>query len=197
MEPTLIKGELIVLRDKRVEDAEQDYKWRVDEELATLDATTPLRMTYASYVRLIEDELRYPAPWSRRYAIETHDGKLIGNCMYYDIDTARGQAELGILIGDRDYWSKGYGTDAVNALVAHVFTTTGLKRIYLHTLTWNFRAQKSFAKCGFLPLREVRRSGYDFLLMELMRDRWELLSGGQAAESAEADAGGGFDKTAD
>ena len=165
MEPVLIKGELTVLRDKRIEDAEQDYKWRVDEELAALDATTPLRMTYASYARLIEDELRYPAPWSRRFAIETHDGKLIGNCMYYDIDNQRGQAELGILIGDRDYWSKGYGTDSVNALVGHIFTTTGLKRIYLHTLTWNVRAQKSFAKCGFVALREVRRSGYDFLLM--------------------------------
>ena len=192
----MIRGELTVLRDKRIEDAEQDYKWRVDEELATLDATTPLRMTYASYVRLIEDELRYPVPWSKRFAIETPDGKLIGNCMYYDIDTAKGQAELGILIGDRDYWSRGYGTDAVNALVGHVFTTTGLKRIYLHTLTWNFRAQKSFAKSGFLPLREVRRSGYDFLLMELMRDRWELLSGERAAQPDDS-AAGGFDKSAD
>ena len=197
MEPTLIRGELTVLRDKRIEDAEQDYKWRVDEELAALDATTPLRMTYASYARLIEDELRYPAPWSRRFAIETHDGKLIGNCMYYDIDTTRGQAELGILIGDRDYWSKGYGTDVVNALVGHIFTTTGLRRIYLHTLTWNVRAQKSFAKCGFVALREVRRSGYDFLLMELTRDRWEELAEERAALRGESMAPEGFDKSAE
>ncbi|MDE2859896.1 MAG: GNAT family N-acetyltransferase [Chloroflexota bacterium] len=197
MKPILIKGELTVLRDKRIEDAEQDYKWRVDEELAALDATTPLRMTYASYARLIEDELKYPAPWSRRFAIETHDGKLIGNCMYYDIDNVKGQAELGILIGDRDYWSKGYGTDAVNTLVSHIYTTTGLKRIYLHTLTWNTRAQKSFAKCGFVALREVRRSGYDFLLMELMRDRWEALAEERDAFRGESTASGGFDKSAE
>ncbi len=197
MQPTLIRGELTVLRDKRMEDAEQDYKWRVDEELAALDATTPLRMTYASYVRLIEDELRYPVPWSKRFAIETHNSKLIGNCMYYDVDNARGQAELGILIGDRNYWSKGYGTDVVNTLVSHIFTTTGLKRIYLHTLTWNLRAQKSFTKCGFVALREVRRSGYDFLLMELMRDRWESLEEERVAGKAESQSPGEFDKSAE
>ena len=193
----MIKGELTVLRDKRIEDTEQDYQWRVDEELAALDATTPLRMPYASYIRLIEDELRHPVPWSKRFAIETHEGKLIGNCMYYDIDTAKGQAELGILIGDRDYWSRGYGTDVVNTLVGHVFTTTTLKRIYLHTLTWNLRAQKSFAKCGFVALREVRRSGYDFLLMELLRDRWETLADGRTDRQPDSQASGEFDKTAE
>ena len=193
----MIKGELTVLRDKRIEDTEQDYQWRVDEELAALDATTPLRMPYASYIRLIEDELRHPVPWSKRFAIETHEGKLIGNCMYYDIDTAKGQAELGILIGDRDYWSRGYGTDVVNTLVGHVFTTTTLKRIYLHTLTWNLRAQKSFAKCGFVALREVRRSGYDFLLMELLRDRWETLADECTDRQPDSQASGEFDKTAE
>ncbi len=171
----MIRGEMTILREKRLEDAELDYAWRADEELAALDATTPLRMSYSSYVRLIEDELRHPAPWSQRFAIETHDGKLIGSCMYYDIDTVRGQTELGIMIGDRDYWSRGYGTDVVNTLVSHIFSTTSLGRIYLHTLTWNIRAQKSFGKCGFSPLRQVKRSGYEFLLMELMRDKWESL----------------------
>ena len=171
----MIRGEMTILREKRLEDAELDYAWRIDEELAALDATTPLRMSYSSYVRLIEDELRHPVPWSKRFAIETHDGKLIGSCMYYDVDTVRGQTELGIMIGDRDYWSRGYGTDVVSALVSHIFSSTALNRIYLHTLTWNIRAQKSFGKCGFVPLREVKRSGYEFLLMEIMRDKWESL----------------------
>ena len=171
----MIRGEMTILREKRLEDAELDYAWRIDEELAALDATTPLRMSYSSYVRLIEDELRHPVPWSKRFAIETHEGKLIGSCMYYDVDTVRGQTELGIMIGDRDYWSRGYGTDVVNALVSHIFSSTSLNRIYLHTLTWNIRAQKSFGKCGFAPLRQVKRSGYEFLLMEIMRDKWESL----------------------
>ena len=170
---SLIKGKLIVLREKRIEDAALDYEWRTDEELSALDATTPLRMSYSSYLRLIEDEIWHPVPWSKRFAIETHDGKHIGNCMYYDIDMAKGQAELGIMIGDRDYWSKGYGTDAVTTLTSHIFTTTSFGRIYLHTLSLNLRAQRSFHKSGFVTVKPERRSGYDFILMELMRARWE------------------------
>jgi len=174
----VIKGNMTVLREKRIEDAATDYEWRLDEELSTLDATTPLRMSYSSYLHLIEDEIRHPASWSKRFAIETNDGKLIGNCMYYDIDTVKKQAELGILIGDRNYWSKGYGTDAVTTLTSHLFNTTSLGRIYLHTLTWNFRAQKSFKKCGFMPVKEERRGGYDFTLMDLTKERWEGLLNG-------------------
>ena len=139
---------MVTLREKRLEDACQDYQWRIDEELATLDATTPLRMSYNNYLRLIEDELKRPVPWSVRFAIETHDGALIGNCMYYDIDDIRRQTELGILIGDRNYWNKGYGTDAVDTVCKYIFESTDFKRIYLHTLIWNKRAQKSFAKSG-------------------------------------------------
>ena len=169
----MIKGKLVTLREKRLEDAYQDYQWRIDEELATLDATTPLRMSYNNYLRLIEDELKRPVPWSQRFAVDTHDGKLIGNCMYYDIDAEKSQCELGIMIGDRNYWSKGYGTDVVKTAVTHIFQTTELERVYLHTLTSNYRAQKSFTKAGFTPICEKQRDGYEFVFMEIRRTKWE------------------------
>ena len=178
----MIKGKLAVLREKKLEDAQTDYAWRTDEELSSLDATTPLKMSYKDYVRMYEDELLHPFAWSKRFAVETLDGKLIGNCMYYDIDTVSRQAELGIMIGDKEYWDQGYGPDIVNSLLEHIFTTTSLKRVYLHTLTWNFRAQKAFQKSGFVSLRNERRGGYDFLLMEILRDGWEALRNGLAAD---------------
>ena len=168
-----IRGVLVALRHKLAEDAELDYSWRVDPELAALDATTPLRMTYTSFLRIAEDEIRYPVPWSKRFAIETLEGTMIGNCMYYDIDYARGQAEMGILIGDREYWNLGYGSDAVETLVTHIFTDTTLNRIYLHTLSWSIRAQKSFKKCGFIELGPVTKSGYEFIMMELVKESWQ------------------------
>ena len=171
----MINGELIFLRDKHIDDAERDFSWRVDEELSALDATSPLRMSYDNYLRMYQDELRYPVSWSKRFAVETHEGKTIGNCMYYDLDTSKQQTELGIMIGDKDYWSQGYGTDIVKTLLRHLFTTKSLNRIYLHTLTWNIRAQKAFEKCGFVSVKEVRRYGYDFLLMEIFKDDWEVL----------------------
>jgi len=162
-------GELTVLRSKVMDDAEADYSWRIDPELASLDATRPVTLSLKEYLRYHRDDVRYPSPWSVRMAIDTHDGKHIGNCMYYDIDAEKSQCELGIMIGDRNYWSKGYGTDVVKTAVAHIFHTTELERVYLHTLTNNYRAQKSFRKAGFIPICEKQRDGYEFVFMEIRR----------------------------
>ena len=166
-------GNKTVLRTKSMDDAEADYSWRIDPELAGLDATRPVTLSFSEYLRYHRDDVAYPSPWSMRMAIDTLDGHHIGNCMYYDINTEKSQCELGIMIGDRDYWSQGYGTDVVKTALAHIFTTTELERVYLHTLSTNFRAQKSFTKSGFKPLRDVRRDGYEFMLMEIWRKEWE------------------------
>ena len=167
---------MVVLRGKELTDAEYDYAWRSDEELAKLDASRPLSMDFKDYVRQMREDMNYSNPRSRRFAIDTHDGKHIGNCMMYDIDLRRGQAELGIMIGDRDYWSKGYGTDTVNTLLRHIFTTTTIDRVYLHTLTWNRRARNSFAKSGFREMGPVHRNGHDFIYMEVWRTEWERIA---------------------
>jgi ribosomal-protein-alanine N-acetyltransferase len=176
------RGQKVILREKRLSDAPDDYRWRTDEELSRLDAAPPLRMPFPEYLRLYEDELRHPYPWSRRFAIDTQDGKHIGNCMYYDIDYTTGEAELGVMIGEKEYWNQGYGTDAVKTLLAHIFTETPLRRVYLHTLEWNTRAQRCFAKAGFTPVRTVRRNGQTFVRMEITREQWlRLQQGGQTA----------------
>ena len=168
-----IEGTKVVLREKLLSDIANDYAWRTDEELAKLDATRPIRMSYDEFFRYSREELFYNSSSSKRLGIDTFDGHHIGNCMYYDIDSRRGEAELGIMIGDRDYWGKGYGADAVEALLRHLFTTTGLDRVYLHTLDWNRRAQQSFGKAGFKQLGVVRRTGMDFIKMEVLRRDWE------------------------
>lgn len=167
-----LQGARIVLRDKKFEDAENDYRWRSDPELARLDAAIPLTMSFERYLKLFEDQMKYPTPGSHHYSIETLDGLFIGNCMYYDMDTVNREAELGIVIGDRDYWSDGYGYDAVTTLLDHMFNARNLKRVYLHTLEWNGRAQKSFSKSGFNPVKPVRRMAHDFLLMDVLREDW-------------------------
>lgn len=167
-----IRGRKVVLREKCLEDVGADYAWRTDEELARLDATQPLELSYEEFATYAKDELNYITNTSKRLAIETMDGLHIGNCMFYDIDKRRGQAELGIMIGDRDYWGKGFGSDAVDTMLTHIFTTTQLNRIYIHTLNWNKRARCSFAKSGFRERKHVRRSGMEFVLMEVMRLEW-------------------------
>lgn len=183
-----LEGELTVLRSKSMGDAEADYSWRIDPELAALDATRPVTLTFTEYLRYHRDDINYPSPWSVRMAIDTLNARHIGNCMYYDINTEKSQCELGIMIGDRDYWSKGYGTDVVKLALRHIFTSTELERVYLHTLSHNFRAQKSFTRAGFQIIRDVKRDGYEFVLMEIWRKEWEAAhprAETEAIESAE------------
>ena len=172
MTQQIIQAGKVVLRPRRLENAPDDYAWRCDKELATLDATRPLRQPYHEFLRFYEEQLRYPSPWSVRFAIDTLNGEHIGNCMCYDINTAYAEAEVGIMIGNRDYWGRGYGYHTMIGLIDHMFGDGSLRRLYLHTLESNHRAQRCFEKCGFTPIRTVLRHDWDMIRMELLRDHW-------------------------
>ena len=170
------QGMKVIIREKRAEDGEDDHSWRCDPELAELDAAPPLRQPLQDFLRDYESELKFPTPWVHRYGIDTLDGVHIGNCMVYDIDTIGGQAEVGILVGNRDYWDGGFGREAVKLLVAECFRNKSMNRLYLHTLVWNARARRAFAGCGFCEAGPVRRGGRDFIRMEITRAEWETAS---------------------
>lgn len=168
-----ITGSKVRLREKKMGDVRDDYRWQSDPELARLDAAPTLTMPFSIYLLDYATEIHRPKFNKYALSVETLDGRHIGNCTCYDIDEKRCEAQLGIMIGDRDYWDKGYGADTVRTMVGHVFLTTTLYRLYLKTLEWNFRAQRCFQKCGFTPCGEMRRNGNIFLLMELKREQWE------------------------
>lgn len=169
----------IILREKSTADAWDDYAWETDPELARLDAAPVVAVPYSQYLADYTDELRYPYRNSRQFAVDTPEGKHIGNCSYYNIDKFRGETELGIMIGDRDYWDRGYGADVVSTLVDHIFSKMDISRIYLKTLDWNKRARNCFKKCGFFPCGKLDRDGFSFVMMEIYRHQWQ---GRQKAE---------------
>ena len=168
----MITSSKIILREKRLADAWDDYTWETDPELAQLDAAAVLTTSFSRYLSDYANGLRNSLATSQRFAVDTPDNKHIGNCSYYGISEINGEAELGIMIGNRDYWNKGCGTDTVTTLVNHIFYQTNLDRIYLKTLESNTRAQKCFKKCGFTPYRHRVNDGYNFVLMEIYRNQW-------------------------
>jgi len=183
----IAQGRLVRLREKQAEDARRDYKWRKDRELAAYDATRPITMTYRAFLTTLTEDLCHPSTYRRTYAIEDREAaRHIGNIMYYGYDSLLREAELGITIGDRDYWARGYGTDAVCVLLAHAFDALDLRRVYLHTLTSNIRAQRAFGRAGFRRVRSVRRGGYDFERMEILREDFEPDAAREPEAAAEA-----------
>ncbi len=169
----MIIGRKVILREKRLDDAWDDYTWETDPELVQLDAAPVVAITFSRYLLDYVNELRNSYPTSRRLAVDTLDGQHIGNCSYYDINKSKGKAELGIMIGNRDYWNKGCGTDAVTTIVNHIFCQTKLSRIYLKTLESNIRAQKCFQKCGFAPYGHLAKDGFSFILMGIHHKQWQ------------------------
>jgi RimJ/RimL family protein N-acetyltransferase len=164
------RGERVVLREKRLGDAFDDYGWRSQPELSRYDAAQPIRIGYQEYLALYRQELLYPNPYRRSLAIEDETGRHIGNVMYYNIDTLREETELGITIGERDCWGRGYGTEAVRLVAEQLLGRLGFRRIYLKTLSWNDRARRCFQKAGFIECGRARRGMNQFVLMELRRE---------------------------
>jgi ribosomal-protein-alanine N-acetyltransferase len=164
--PPILTGTKVRLRPKRLQDAANDYSWRQDIELCYLDAAPQIRCSFKEFLENYADDL-HRLNQSYRFAIETLDGTHIGNCSYFNLDETKKEAEMGIMIGNRNYWNQGYGADTITTTLDYFFTRTAMKRVHLKTLIWNNRAQKCFQKCGFVPIGQMVHGEYSFLLMEI------------------------------
>lgn len=166
----LAEGALVRIRHKRLSDAEDDFAWRRDPELARFDAALPIRNSYREFLSTFEDELRFPNAFRRTLAVDDEEGRHIGNVMYYNIDEHRHEAELGITIGVKSCWNRGYGTDILVTFLHYLFIERQMRRIYLNTLDWNTRAQRAFQKAGFRTSGTNRRGLHSFVTMEALRE---------------------------
>jgi RimJ/RimL family protein N-acetyltransferase len=150
-----------------------------DAEIAHLNGTAPNRMP----LWLLRRVLRADARRSDRATFGIFDERddYIGTIELYDI--RRFEATLGIIIGERSHWSRGYGPEAILALLRFAFERLGLERVKLHTFADNPRAVAAFGKVGFREQRRVPLPGdRTDVQMELSRGEWQ-------ARRAAADAG--------
>lgn len=87
---------------------------------------------------------------SRKYIIQTKDEQAIGQIDYYDLDWQNRSAWISIMLGEKQFWSGGYGTDAVRTLLRYLFYQLDLRRVALSLHESNKRAQRSYEKNGFV-----------------------------------------------
>jgi RimJ/RimL family protein N-acetyltransferase len=168
MSRTPISGDRVSLHPKSLADAPRDYIWRKDAELASLNGQHPLKGSLLRYVTQFESTSTSNHPSKEILSIKTiAEGRHIGNCAIYDIDWDAAEAHVGIVIGDRRYWDKGYGSDAFRALIGYAFNHLGLRRLNLKTLERNARARKCFSRCGFQPCGSLLEDGNTYILMQL------------------------------
>lgn len=106
------------------------------------------------------------------FAIEDLETKeYIGGCGIQKVNWLARVATVGIMIGNKSYWGKGYGTDAMKTLTKFIFQDMNINKIRLATFSFNERAQKCYKKCGFevegVLKAEIFKDGkyYDEIIM--------------------------------
>lgn len=146
----MIKGEKVRLRPIERDDLPRYVEWFSDPEVRRhLGQYLPFSLTEEE--RWFENlQERLERQETVALAIETADGMVhIGNIGLHDIDWKNRSAELGIVIGEKSYWSQGYGSDAIRTLLGLAFSEMNLHRVFLQVDADNERGIRCYEKAGF------------------------------------------------
>jgi RimJ/RimL family protein N-acetyltransferase len=99
----------------------------------------------------------------------------------FQFDAVAQSCALGITIGDKGYWGRGYGTDAIRLLLDYAFRLRNIRRIYLTVNSTNERAIGAYRRCGFVEEGRLRQHVWsagqyiDLVNMGILRGEWETL----------------------
>jgi len=175
----MLIGKNIRLRADERADLPKFVEWLNDPEVYRF-LSVRLPISQAGEEHWFEDMLKH-SPEEQPLAIEIREGKgwrMIGNCGFFDLNWRSRSAEVGIFIGDKSCWNKGYGTEVMQLLLCHAFETMNLNRVYLRVDAENVGGIKAYEKAGFVHEARLREADFrdgrycDDLLMSVLRSEW-------------------------
>jgi RimJ/RimL family protein N-acetyltransferase len=186
LDTNLFHGSLVRLT---AEDPEPAAKFLAqtarDSEYTRLLDTDPRRMWSATKIQSwIENDLGNRREDFYYFLIRSlAEDRLIGFLNLYALSGQHGDTWLGIGLGDRSYWGKGYGTDAVRVILRYAFSELNLRRVSLAVFAYNERAVKAYQKAGFQEEGRLRRyiardgQRHDYIVMGVLREEWHRVGG--------------------
>jgi RimJ/RimL family protein N-acetyltransferase len=168
----------IHLRAFEKEDLDTVLRWVNDEEVTrNLSDALIYPLSRADEIKWLES-VSVANPREKVFAIETLDRELIGSVGLHTVNWVERKAELGIMIGEKQFWGKGYGSDSMREILRIAFEKMNLNRVYLRVFENNSRAVRVYQKCGFQQegvLREDHYTGgryYNTLVMALLKQEY-------------------------
>jgi RimJ/RimL family protein N-acetyltransferase len=190
---TMIEGERVLLRPIRADDLPVLRQWFDDAETMRFWGMPTPFVTEDQFDADLAGRFRR-FDGAGYFVIELFDGTPIGRIDFERLDHQARSAEVMILIGAAEGRGKGYGTDAMVALLRYLFHQRNLHRVSLSVIAWNERAIRSYQRAGFVVEGRLRDHLYfdgryhDQLVMSILRHefdgKWSV-----AAESASTEAG--------
>jgi RimJ/RimL family protein N-acetyltransferase len=165
-----MEGEKVNLRALERPDLMKNYAWGNDPELIFLTGMSPYPKSSWDIEKWFETAVGNAS--GRIYSIRTVEGEYIGNIELSGVDQRCRKGEIGLIIGEKSYWNRGYGEEAIRLILGFAFHEMGLHRVSATVIQHNERALACFRKCGF---REEGRQREAFL----SRGRyWDLVQMG-------------------
>jgi Acetyltransferases, including N-acetylases of ribosomal proteins len=168
-------GEKIQLRPLQVGDLPRMVLWNRDAEIQNyVDCTLPDNLLNLErwYYQNVPDR-HYQI-----FAMETMDGYLIGDMELDHICWSKREAELRIRIGEKEFWGRGFGSEALRLILDYVFRTKNFYRVYLRVYNFNQRALRCYLKNGFRPVGVLHRADHewkDIILMEIKETNYQKM----------------------
>jgi RimJ/RimL family protein N-acetyltransferase len=170
-----LEGVKIRLRPLLVKDLSSMVLWNQDLEVQSfVDCNLPHN--------LYELERWYhenvPDRHYQIFAIETIEGFLIGDLELDHICWSKREAELRIRIGEKEFWGKGFGSEALRIILEHMLLKKKFNRIYLRVYDFNLRAIRCYLKSGFKQIGILHRrepEWKDIILMEVNVIKYQKL----------------------
>lgn len=173
----MYSGQLVKLRAYKEEDIEKAVEFINDEEVKKLmDSNIPFPMTKWQEEEWVRSR-KANTDFTYDFAIEDlKTGKYIGGCSINECDVKNRTCVVGIMIGDKEYWGKGYGSDALKVLIKFIFEEVNMNKIKLNVFSFNNRAIACYKKVGFkeegILKKEIYRNGryHDEIIMAMFKD---------------------------
>jgi RimJ/RimL family protein N-acetyltransferase len=155
-------------------------RWNRDSEYTRLLMMSAQPLSSAKAIqKWMEKDMEEISPTEFFFTIRTlGDDKLIGGLGLDVIGWAARETFIGIFIGEREYWGKGCGTDAMSIILRYAFTELNLWRVSLGVFDYNPRAIRSYKKVGFRHEGRMRQylnhegKRWDLLYMGILREEW-------------------------
>jgi RimJ/RimL family protein N-acetyltransferase len=162
------------------EEGEAIAGWNADTTWWRLLASEPCSLVSGKKIaEWIQKDQEIDPPSSYSFCIRTlDDNRLIGFIGLDGESFPHGEAFVGIGIGEREFWDKGFGTDAMKVILRFAFEELNLRRVAINVFEYNRRAIRSYEKVGFMHEGRARETLYregqrwDLLFMGLLREEW-------------------------
>ncbi len=175
-----VEGERVALGPLRRELLPLYAKWINDLDVVrTLGREPMLPMTLEAEETWYENAAKGSEKDALFTIYERATKRPIGNTGLHQIQHRNRTAVYGIVIGEKDCWGKGYGTETTRLVLDYAFTVLGLHAVSLHVFAYNERGLRAYERAGFKRagrLREARRLGdgvHDEILMDCLATEFE------------------------